>query len=273
MRSLAGFAGRRWLWRGAGSGRVGSSLGVSPVVASWSRLPDLFGQIWCVLVWVFFAASIRWQGLGQAGELRPGISTNKASSSFSVLACLRGAGRWLLDFCAVSPRRKADGESSNTCSVNQRFHLLHSFLTSLLAPLAGRGGEGERGKTALVAGVRRWWEIEIILQPAVHSRWYKFYRRLRWPKGGFLLPDDDADACSTSMWRPCEGREAAHIFNSGPSGLVLGAGEEGRRCCPQFSGGAKDSMVFFFFIVGSFLLILRSSKLLSVSCRIFPRSF
>jgi hypothetical protein len=48
-----------------------------------------------------------------------------------------------------------------------------------------------------------------------------------------------AGSSSTSIWRPCEGREAALVFPSGPSGLVPGVGEEGRRCCSLISGGVK----------------------------------
>jgi hypothetical protein len=37
----------------------------------------------------------------------------------------------------------------------------------------------------------------------------------------------------------CEGRKVAHIFCSGPSGLVPGDGKEGRLCCPLFPGDVK----------------------------------
>jgi hypothetical protein len=197
-------------------------------VAFRSRLLDLFGQIWHVLVCVFFTASIRWQELGHVGKVQLGISANKAWSSFSVLAYLRSVGRWLLVFSAASPRRKMVGEGSSKSSVNKRFHLLVSFLCALLACLASRGGEGVREESVLVAGIGRWWELRILQQPAIQSRWYMIDRRLRWPKGDSQSSASSAGTCSISMWRPYKGREAVHIFLSGPSGLVPGAGEECR---------------------------------------------
>lgn len=91
-----------------------------------------------------------------AGRMEPGISANKASSSFYVLVFWRGAGRWLPDFSDVLPRRQTEGESSSTSSFNKRVHLLATFLCVLLALLAGRGGEGE-GKESMVVDAVGWW--------------------------------------------------------------------------------------------------------------------
>jgi hypothetical protein len=60
-----------------------------------------------------------------------------------------------------------------------------------------------------------------------------------------VTPASKAGSCSTSMWRPCEGREATLFFPSGPSGLVPGAGEEGRRRSPQNFGGANGPDCLF----------------------------
>jgi hypothetical protein len=60
-----------------------------------------------------------------------------------------------------------------------------------------------------------------------------------------VTPASKAGSCSTSMWRPCEGREATLFFPSGPSGLVPGAGAEGRRRSPQNFGGANGPDCLF----------------------------
>jgi hypothetical protein len=75
---------------------------------------------------VFFVVQFRWQELLHAGKMEPGISANKTSLSFSVLACWRGTGWWLLAFSDVLPRRKTEEKCSSTGSTgsfNKRIHL------------------------------------------------------------------------------------------------------------------------------------------------------
>jgi hypothetical protein len=57
------------------------------------------------------------------GELQLGISINKASSSFSVLALWRSAKQLSLAFFDVLPRRDTEEEYLNAGSFNNRGHL------------------------------------------------------------------------------------------------------------------------------------------------------
>ena len=107
-----GFAGRRGRGCAAqavdSSGRVCFSCSLSHV-ASWSRVLDPIGRIWCVLALLFAAAQLRWQELWQAAVLRQEIFANKVVfpvfSSLPVLVLWRAVGRWWLCISYMLPRR------------------------------------------------------------------------------------------------------------------------------------------------------------------------
>lgn len=78
---------------------------------------------------------------------------------------------------------------------------------------------------------------------------------------------------STSRWRPDEGLAAATCFSPEPSGVVPGAGEEGRCSRPQCSGGRDGSdcflQIFFrvlFVIHRDYFVIVLSFEVPTVTC-------
>ena len=151
-----------------------------PLVAFWSRVLDLIGRIWYVLVLVFVAVQFWWQELVHAVELRREISANKAV--FPVSFCLfvlqygRVAGQKWCCISARLPWRKMDWEGAAASFSNKRLHLGHPVVDLELLwplPLAGRGGEGRKRCCCASTSTMRWW-LTLLLLPRANLATDKF---------------------------------------------------------------------------------------------------
>jgi hypothetical protein len=168
-------------------------------------------------------------------------------SSFTVLVCLRVARRLLLVFFVASPRRKTKGESTSIASVNKRSHLLVSDLYALLALLAGRGGEGERGEGLLVAGVGRCWGVVVsACTPAISKRRRCLASAIFGQRDGLAMLDCDSGYYFLQR-RIFSDLSAAAYAPAARSGSVPGGDRNGRRC--RFSIGGDEQGLDRFFAI------------------------
>lgn len=78
-----------------------------------------------------------------------------------------------------------------------------------------------------------------------HSRWPKIWLPTLVTSGWSLSKPATADASSTSMWRPLLELAAAFLFLSVPSGVVPGAGEDGRGLSSCYSSKCRGPDCFF----------------------------
>jgi hypothetical protein len=95
-------------------------------VATGSRVLDLSGWIWHILLLIFIAALLWWRELSQATELEPGIYANKTVfSGSSALAFGGNAWRLLPGSFTRLPWRKIEVGILGASSSNKRlsFHL------------------------------------------------------------------------------------------------------------------------------------------------------
>jgi len=154
---LGGDARRRWVRKGAGSSSLGFRSWICSrvsLVASWSRSPDLIGQIWRAQGFILLVVLLRWQEQWHGVWSKLGISFNKAVLPclwrFLVLVRLRSTRR-SPEKSFVKPSRWWLGVigGSGETFFNKRMASLPYFWRSmrLLPLLAGHGGAADGGRT------------------------------------------------------------------------------------------------------------------------------
>lgn len=147
-------------------------------MASWSRSPDLFGRIGCVLCSVFFVGPLSWQERLLTRDLERDISSNKAVSPFysGDMPLLRRSPsppssdwrRFLLLLCYCPWWMEADcsrfGEGAISNKLEDPSNLVDLFCHVVLwsfgagkLPPAGLGGEGRMWSCVYCSGAQRWW--------------------------------------------------------------------------------------------------------------------
>lgn len=209
---------------------------------------DSIGRIWCSLCSVVLAALLWWRELQPGRKMEIGISRNKAVFPFFwrllvlVLGCgIRRSPEKL--FVKLSRRKLGVVGGSGEVFFNKQLGGL-LCCWSLLSPfslLAGRGGE-EKGVIAGahcndgggwgVRGTATTWRISSVAQdwrPTLDAGGQQLQGLMpEMRQVFFYLP-----------WRPCVGLVAELTLFTAPSGLVPGAGVDGRRFRPKFAGGVE----------------------------------
>lgn len=176
---------------------------------------------------------------------------------------------WLVAFLLVAVLRRAEPEAVGTGATGYSVNKVvlgswASFAGVVLRSSPSRYGGGEKKNwgTALFPGDQLCWSSDTANPWRTISAAFNCLPTLiaiRWLPKPVMKTGD-----STSRWRPDEGLTATPFFSPVPSGIVPGAGDEG-RCTDPLCAGGREGLDCFFLILfsvrflksrGDFVLVL-----------------